>query len=188
MPFSIPSGIYTPPSGAENAVPGEVIRSATWNTIFTDLSTALTQVGQAQVPSPQSLQATLGLSRVLLMTRGVNFSAGSLDTPISVVLPTGFTEYQIINGRVLHATGTLTTATFGIFSGPAASGTTLVANNTSTTITGIGPGIANNMQNLTFVNTSATEYINTPTLYLRVQTAQPGTVFANVATEILVLS
>lgn len=39
-------GVYTPPTGAENAAPGEVIRSATWNSIFTDISAALTLLGQ----------------------------------------------------------------------------------------------------------------------------------------------
>ena len=42
MPYS--GTTYTPPTGATNATAGVVIRSATWNTIFTDLSTALTQV------------------------------------------------------------------------------------------------------------------------------------------------
>lgn len=40
------TGIYTPPTGAESAVPGAVIKSSTWNSIFTDLSAALTQVAQ----------------------------------------------------------------------------------------------------------------------------------------------
>lgn len=44
MPFAS-GGIYTAPSGATDATPGAVVRSAVWNTIFTDLSTALTQVG-----------------------------------------------------------------------------------------------------------------------------------------------
>lgn len=44
MPFNN-SGTYTPPSGSENATPGSVIRSATWNSIFTDLATALTTLG-----------------------------------------------------------------------------------------------------------------------------------------------
>lgn len=44
MPFNN-SGTYTPASGAETAAPGDVIRSATWNNIFTDLSTALTTLG-----------------------------------------------------------------------------------------------------------------------------------------------
>ena len=45
MPYNS-SGIYTAPSGATNATPGQVIRSATWDTIFIDLSAALTQVGE----------------------------------------------------------------------------------------------------------------------------------------------
>lgn len=45
MPFAA-DGTYTPPTGAENAAAGNVIRSATWNSIFTDISTALTQLGK----------------------------------------------------------------------------------------------------------------------------------------------
>ena len=39
------NGTYTPPAGAENAVPKAVIQSAVWNSIFTDISTALTSIG-----------------------------------------------------------------------------------------------------------------------------------------------
>lgn len=42
MPFS--GNLYTPPSGAESAAPGQVVQSATWNSIFTDLASALTAV------------------------------------------------------------------------------------------------------------------------------------------------
>lgn len=41
MPFDA-SGIYTTPSGSQNAAPGEVVQSAVWNNIFTDLSSAVT--------------------------------------------------------------------------------------------------------------------------------------------------
>ena len=40
------SGVYTAPSGATSAASGDVIRSATWNTIFSDLSSALTSICQ----------------------------------------------------------------------------------------------------------------------------------------------
>lgn len=40
------SGVYTPASGATTATPGAIIASATWNSIFTDLSNALTLLGQ----------------------------------------------------------------------------------------------------------------------------------------------
>jgi hypothetical protein len=39
-------GVYTPASGATTAAPGQVIQSAVWNSIFTDLSSALTLLGQ----------------------------------------------------------------------------------------------------------------------------------------------
>lgn len=45
MPYS--DGVYTPPTGTTTAVPGEVIRSAFWNAAFTDVSAALTNIGQA---------------------------------------------------------------------------------------------------------------------------------------------
>lgn len=45
MPYDS-TGVYTPPAGAETAAPGDVIRSSTWNSIFTDISAALTLLGQ----------------------------------------------------------------------------------------------------------------------------------------------
>lgn len=47
--MSYTGGTYTPPTGAENAAPGGVIRSATWNTIFTDMSAALTSCGPVSI-------------------------------------------------------------------------------------------------------------------------------------------
>lgn len=44
MPFDS-SGTYTPPTGATTAAPGDVIRSSIWNSVFTDLSNALTLLG-----------------------------------------------------------------------------------------------------------------------------------------------
>jgi hypothetical protein len=40
MPFS--GNLYTPPNGATNAAPGQVLQSAVWDAIFTDLASALT--------------------------------------------------------------------------------------------------------------------------------------------------
>jgi len=48
MPFDS-TGTYTPASGALSAAPGQIIASATWNAIFTDLSAALTRLGQNQI-------------------------------------------------------------------------------------------------------------------------------------------
>jgi len=51
MPFNT-AGVYTPPAGAESATPGAVIQSATWNSIFTDLSSALTQSMEQLITKP----------------------------------------------------------------------------------------------------------------------------------------
>lgn len=60
MPFNPVSGIYTPPNGAESAFPGQVIASATWNSIFTDIATALTQLGQQQIVYNPRIISTVG--------------------------------------------------------------------------------------------------------------------------------
>lgn len=56
MPYNS-SGVYTGPTGATNQVPGNVIRSATWDTINTDVATALTQVGQQLFNGPHTVTA-----------------------------------------------------------------------------------------------------------------------------------
>ncbi len=73
MPFNS-QGIYTPPLGAENAAPGVVIRSATWNTIFTDIATALTQLGESG--------SFVKIPRVI--TTPGSFGVNPLDTLIQV--------------------------------------------------------------------------------------------------------
>ena len=88
MSFNPTTGIYTPPNGATNAFPGEVIASATWNAIFTDISAALTQLGQQQiVQSPRVISAT------------GNFTVGVTDRIIlveaaasTIFLPAGATK------------------------------------------------------------------------------------------------
>lgn len=54
-----PSGTYVPTTGAETAAPGDVIRSATWNTINVDYAAALTQLAQGVfVPTPRSVSGS----------------------------------------------------------------------------------------------------------------------------------
>jgi len=85
MPFNPSTGVYTPPNGAENAFPGEIIASATWNAIFTDIATALTQVGQQQVTQlPRSVTVPGNISiattdRIVLIQANV----GTITLPAS---------------------------------------------------------------------------------------------------------
>lgn len=62
MPFNATTGVYTPAAGAETAAPGDLIQSTVWNAIFTDLSTALTEVGQLLGTAPSTPVASLALA------------------------------------------------------------------------------------------------------------------------------
>ena len=62
-------GVYTPATGAQNATSGKVIASATWNSIFNDLATAMTQLGEATVAPPTSaLTLVNGLNSNIALT------------------------------------------------------------------------------------------------------------------------
>lgn len=67
MPFATATGIYTPPAGATTAAPGQVIQSTVWNSIHTDLATALssclTRFGNDNVETIIASAATTDLSQ-----------------------------------------------------------------------------------------------------------------------------
>lgn len=113
MPFS-GSGVYTPPTGAENAAPGVVIRSTVWNTIFTDISAALTTLGQASpaVAAPTTLSAASAYTvaptdRVVLVSAAVGtivLGAATLRTGNVTIMGTS-TLFFGTNNVVLLPTG-----------------------------------------------------------------------------------
>ena len=71
-------GVYTPPDGATNAFPGQVIKSATWNTVFGDISTALTDIGQGT-----AIEWTIRDSFQLAITTGVKVY---LEIPLALTI------------------------------------------------------------------------------------------------------
>jgi hypothetical protein len=77
--------VYSPPNGAENAFPGEIIASATWNAIFTDISNALTQLGQQQLVYSPRIISTPGTFTVAVNDRVVlvEAAAGTIVLPAS---------------------------------------------------------------------------------------------------------
>ena len=81
MPFNS-LGVYTPPTGATNATPGTVIRSLTWNTIFSDIAVALTQ-SQRTITAAGAATVAATDTNVL-----VNKSAGAANT---IALPAAAT-------------------------------------------------------------------------------------------------
>lgn len=78
--------MFTPVNGAINAFPGEVIASATWNSINSDYATALTFLGQQQTPVALTDGATITFDMSTLVnafvTLGGNRTLGNPTNPI----------------------------------------------------------------------------------------------------------
>lgn len=85
MPFNS-AGVYTPATGATTAAPGNVIKSAIWNGIFTDLSSALTLLGQ-QIYNVTDVTATPYDPTLTDTILFVNFNSA-----VSIVLPLASTR------------------------------------------------------------------------------------------------
>ena len=85
MPFDN-TGLYTPTSGALTAAASQVISSAVWNAIFTDISAALTQLARGQQPqtariitSPGNITVT-STDQIII----VQVSVPNINLPTSV--------------------------------------------------------------------------------------------------------
>ncbi len=165
MPFNA-AGVYTPPSGATDAAPGDIIRSSTWNDIFDDISTALSEVGNIVVQQkPGSL---------IYVTASVNFNSSNTDTEIPITLPTSFTRFLVSAARIFGASASLTTATCGLFTAAAAGGTAVVTSGSAITVSTASANTNNNAQSLTINNSGTLAYTlaSIPSLFFRVQTPQ----------------
>lgn len=160
MGFSTTTGVYTPPTGATNAFSGKVIASAVWNSIFTDLSSALTTLAQGGV-------FPIGVYAVV--AKAVNFNAGNTDTQIPIVLPPGHVNYRLETLYIANASQTLTTATFGLFGAAGGAGTVVIAGGTAITVSTAAANSGNNMQT---VAGNSSVSLNLSTLFFRVGTAQ----------------
>lgn len=116
------------------------------------------------------------------VNQGVNFNAANTDFPIQVLLPIGYTRYRIQNIFISGAAGTLIPATFGVFTGQAATGIAIVNTGTACTITTGVPDQVNTLQVCPLVNQNTIAFLD-PILYFRVQNPQGATAFANVVTQ-----
>lgn len=154
--------LYTPPAAATTAITGKVIASADWNTIHTDLSTALTQIGQQYV-----------------VLTAVNFNSSNTDNTVSIVFPSNMTTYLVDKVIITSASASLTSATCGVFTATAAGGTAIVTSGTAITVSTASANTLNNSQSLT-VNNTGTQSYNLSTLYFRVQTAEGSAATGNV--------
>lgn len=113
--------------------------------------------------------ALTGMQQVA--TASVNFNSANTDNAIAITLPSGFTRYKVDQAVISGASGTLTTATCGLFTATAAGGTAIVTSATAITVATASEGTNNNTQSLTVNNAGTQSYTTTP-LQFRVQTPQ----------------
>lgn len=148
---------------------------------FTELSGA---IGAAQLGTTAGFAGSFGIA-----VSGVDFNDDNSDTAIPITLPTGFTRYHVGAVRIYNATGTLTTATFGVFTATGAGGTAVVTSATACTVSTASADTNNNSQiaSANNGNTLAYSVASVPTLYFRVQTAQGAARTASVMVIIVPL-
>lgn len=115
---------------------------------------------------------------------GINFNSANTDTVIPINLPTGFTRFSVNRVMIAHASGTLTTSTFGVFTAAAGGGTAIVASGTANTISTASEGTNNNTMLNSASNTTSYLLASVPNIYFRVQTAQGSAATADLIVAI----
>ena len=133
------------------------------------------------VPSAQLFALCLGG-----YVDSVNFNSANTDTPITISLPAGATNYSVRQVFIANASGSLTTATCGLFTSTGGGGVAIVSGGSAITVSSSAANTNNNMMSLT-VNNGSTQSFNKTTLYFRVGTAQGVAVAASVLVYIQVL-
>ncbi len=90
MPFGA-TGVYTPPSGATTAAAGDIIRSATWNSIHSDLSTAINILswGTRRTASTGSFSVAAGDAFILVTANAPAITLPLASTKTCPVLIVG---------------------------------------------------------------------------------------------------
>lgn len=164
------TGAYTIPAAGTSASAGKTIKSADWNTIFTDLQTALNQLGKITFNA----------------TATVNFNSVA-DTAVTITLPTGFTNYVLEGIHISSASQTLTTATVGVFTAAGGAGTAIVTGGSAVTVSTAAANTLNNAQSLS-INNQNTQAFNFGTLYFRITNPQGVAATATVTFRIIPLS
>lgn len=128
---------------------------------------------------------SLGTIRCVPLT-AVNFNAANTDHAITVSLPAGVTRWAVSALRISNASGTLTTATAGLFTATGGGGIA-ICSNTAVTVSTSATDTNNNYMSLG-ANNPTSEAYNETTVYFRVGTAQGSAVTGDVILTIIPLS
>lgn len=137
----------------------------------------------------KGLMQALLMGRIMLSLSGVNFNSANSDNAIAVTLPTSFTRFLVERVQISHASGTITTATAGLFTAAAGGGTAVVTGGSALTVSTASESTNNNTQSMTINNAATQSYAlaTVPTLYFRVGTAQGAPRTADVTITIIPL-
>lgn len=119
-------------------------------------------------------------------SRTVNFNSGNTDNAINIILPFGYSRYLVSSVTISGASGTLTTATAGVFTGAGATGVAVVTGASAITVSTASENTNNNTQSMS-VNNAGTQSYNSSVLYFRVATPQGSAATANVGITIQLL-
>jgi hypothetical protein len=125
---------------------------------FSDLSGSATL---AQLPA-QPIYA--------IAADNINFNAANTDNAVTIALASGVSGYRLNAIYIANASGSLTTATVGVFTATGGGGTAIVTGGTAVTVAA-APGGSNSIQSLALTAATTTEYTFT-TLYFHIGTAE----------------
>ena len=110
----------------------------------------------------------------------VNFNQINFDNQILINLPVGYTRWRCDRVVISGASGSISTATAGLFTGAGATGTQLVASGSTITVTANTIDTNNNMQSMTIANQNTLALSDTA-VYWRNQVAEGSAQTANVS-------
>lgn len=140
------------------------------------------------IPAAAQQQASVtsgGPPRLRYQATAVNFNSANTDTAFTLNLPPGVTRYIVSTVRISHASGTLTTSTFGLFTAAAGAGVAIMTG-VANTISSASENTNNNAMG-SAPATGATQSYNASQLFFRVQTAQGTAATADVHIEIILM-
>lgn len=110
----------------------------------------------------------------------INFNQISFDNQILINLPAGYTRWRCTRVLISGASGSLSTATAGLFTGATGTGTQIVASGSAITVTSGTADTNHNMQSMTIANQDTLCYSDTA-IYWRNQVAQGVAATGNVS-------
>ena len=146
-----------------SVTPGHV---ATWTT------DGVIEDGGVAVPNLYALYVTT--------ITAVNFNQINFDNQILINLPAGYTRWRCDRVLISGASGSISTATAGLFTATGAGGTQIVSSGSAITVVSSSIDTNNNMQSMTITDQN-TMALSDTAVYWRNQVAEGSTQTANVS-------